>query len=380
MYRYNPYIFTAPEQPLTMEAFIAPADFDQNAQELNIVQAFAAYTDVNKKYIFSVGTSTITVLPAVTGRIYAYAENGGAYTTIASGAVTWMVGSTKRHVIVIDSTSTINAVVPIGGVWAYLSEKCYSVNSYDNQSLKYIHCQKLSSLTSFVDASFRYCSSLSGILHISQQLTSISSFVFSGCISIYSISFSNGLLSIARDAFSSCSGLINISLPNSITSIGNNAFSRCTELKSITLPNSITSIGNTCFSYCTKLSSFNFPNKIEMIQMGLLLNCTIVQEIIIPNSVTSILDYAFQDCIGLLTVSIPSSVVSMVDATFYRCTNLAIINCYRSTPPTLGTSYGAVVFYGVNKTACVLHVPVGSLAAYQAAAQWNAFTNIIEDL
>lgn len=63
------------------------------------MKAFAAYSNANKKYIFSVGTSASTELPAVTGRSYAYAENGGAYTTIVSGTITWTVGSTKRNAV-----------------------------------------------------------------------------------------------------------------------------------------------------------------------------------------------------------------------------------------------------------------------------------------
>jgi hypothetical protein len=36
------------------------------------------------------------------------------------------------------------------------------------------------------------------------------------------------------------------------------------------------------------------------------------------------------------------------------------------------------IFYNVNKTNCILFVPQGSKALYQAAVQWKDFTKIIE--
>ena len=59
MYPINPYMNAQAVAPLTMEAFVAPADFNPDAQELNIVKAFASYPDANKKYIFSVLTVNI---------------------------------------------------------------------------------------------------------------------------------------------------------------------------------------------------------------------------------------------------------------------------------------------------------------------------------
>ena len=35
-------------------------------------------------------------------------------------------------------------------------------------------------------------------------------------------------------------------------------------------------------------------------------------------------------------------------------------------------------FYGINKTSCILYVPTGSKALYQAANQWKDFVNIVE--
>jgi len=194
MYFYNAFNQSPAVAPLTMEAFVAPADFNPDAQELNIVQAFAAYPDVNKKYIFSVGTPTTTVLPAVAGRSYAYSQNGGAYTTIASGTVTWTVNSTKRNVIVIDVASTVIADIPSSAIWAYMSQFVYTIYANGASTLKHIHCEMLSSITSIANSSFSYCASLFGDFML-QNLTEIGNDAFYNCYSNHT----NDLLIIGAD-------------------------------------------------------------------------------------------------------------------------------------------------------------------------------------
>jgi hypothetical protein len=52
------------------------------------------------------------------------------------------------------------------------------------------------------------------------------------------------------------------------------------------------------------------------------------------------------------------------------------INAYNPIPITVGSN----AFGNINKTTCILHVPIGSLAAYDAAPYWTDFINIIADL
>jgi len=233
MYFYNAFTKLPAVAPLTMEAFVAPADFDPDAQELNIVKAFAAYSDANKKYIFSVGTSATTVLQAITGRSYAYAENGGSYTTIASGTVTWTSNSTKRNVIVIDYAISIVANIPNSSVWAYISSNCYSINANNSTTLNYIHLQTLNCLNLIEDFAFYNCYGLTGNLTIPSSVTTI------GYVS-----------------FINCSGLIgDLIIPSSVTTIANIAFQDCTGFNgNLIIPISVTSIGNFAFCNCSKLT------------------------------------------------------------------------------------------------------------------------------
>src|ERR1035437_2442300 len=127
------------------QAFVAPAawtdasQFATYGETIDLVVAYNAYSNTNKKYVFSVGTTATTVFPVVIGQSYAYAENGGSYTVITSGTVTWTSGSTQRHVIVIHTSTTTSATIPVSAVWVYTGDKITGITSVAT-SLKYIHC------------------------------------------------------------------------------------------------------------------------------------------------------------------------------------------------------------------------------------------------
>jgi len=160
---------------------------------------------------------------------------------------------------------------------------------------------------------------------------------------------------IPENAFHGKSGLSSIILPSSTTSIANEAFIWCAYLTSVTIPSSVTSIGSYAFYSCTNLSS-----------------------ITIPPSVTSIGDNAFYLCSSLTSINIPLSINSIGNLAFAGCTGLTSIYAYAATPSGLTSSIN--VFYSVDKSTCILHVPIGSKTAYQGAIQWQDFTTIEEGL
>lgn len=130
----------------------------------------------------------------------------------------------------------------------------------------------------------------------------------------------------------------NISIPASVVNNG--------------ITYAVTSLGDFAFDYCTGLTS-----------------------VTIPSSVTTIGEYAFNNCYSLTTLTIYSTITSIKRVAFDG-TCLANIYVYSATPHDIE----ADMFCEINKTNCVLHVPVGSTAAYQAAAEWKTFTNIVEDI
>ena len=73
-------------------------------------------------------------------------------------------------------------------------------------------------------------------------------------------------------------------------------------------------------------------------------------------------------------ITIPSGVTFIGDHAFWGCTGMVSITLLCATPPTLDND----VFTNVPKYIPV-YVPCGSLAAYQAAAGWSDFTNIVSE-
>ncbi|MBD8346528.1 leucine-rich repeat domain-containing protein [Dysgonomonas sp. HGC4] len=65
----------------------------------------------------------------------------------------------------------------------------------------------------------------------------------------------------------------------------------------------------------------------------------------------------------------PDSLSLIGNNGLYNCTKLETLVSLNPTPPALGAN----VFTGVDKVACTLYVPTGSVELYQAAAQWKDF-------
>ena len=100
---------------------------------------------------------------------------------------------------------------------------------------------------------------------------------------------------------------------------------------------------------------------------SVLMNSGRLISVVISNGVTSIGDNAFSSCRNLTSVTIPGSVTNIGYAAFSACTGLTSVRCMASTPPSLGSN----AFLAINST-CILTVPCGSLAAYEAS-DWNTY-------
>ena len=103
----------------------------------------------------------------------------------------------------------------------------------------------------------------------------------------------------------------NIEISNNITDIGDYAFSGCNNLMSIEIPDSVTCIGSGVFSSCVKLESFILPNTITKISKYMFRNCSKLVNVVIPNGVNDIGEYAFESCSKLENLVIPQSITSI---------------------------------------------------------------------
>lgn len=251
---------------------------------------------------------------------------------------------------------------------------------------------------------------------IKDNITSIGDWAFSECGNLSSIVIPNSVISIGNHAFSRCYSLASVTIPSLAESIGVQAFFACFNLASLTIPSSVSFIDysqkNSPFDYCHSLtsinvdanninyssedgilynkdktvlctyppgksgSSFSIPASVTSIGDGAFVRCSNLSSVIIPNSVTSIGDYAFFDFQSLTSVTIPNSVTSIGIWAFAYCASLKDITVNWTTPLSVPQSEDR--FSDVDKSNITLHVPIGTIALYEADPVWGTF-GMIDD-
>ena len=116
------------------------------------------------------------------------------------------------------------------------------------------------------------------------------------CSLIKSVVISDGVTRIGYYAFSGCSSLTSVTIPHGVTSIGDYAFYNCSSLTSVMIPDSVTSIRSCAFEGCSSLESMTIPDSVTSIAYGTFYGCSSLASVTIPDSVRSIGNYAFNAC------------------------------------------------------------------------------------
>lgn len=276
------------------------------------------------------------------------------------------------------------------------------------------------SVKSLGQNAFMYCTSLKSInLPVTQKTLPVG--LFEGCTALESIELPATLTTISTDVFYGCTKLANVSLHEGLTTIGTRAFFNC-KLAEITIPSTVTSIGSGAFkgnptvsvnwlpascsigtddsspfySTSSKITSFTFGDSVQIIPAYLCKNMTLLETVVLPPTVTSIGQQAFmyctnlkamefpkgiktvatsvlEGCTALQSVVIPSTVTTINQDAFYGCSGLQSIHNYAFTPQTITER----AVYNVNKSTCILYVPMDYIDLYQEANVWKDFLNII---
>ena len=198
------------------------------------------------------------------------------------------------------------------------------------------------------------------------------------CKQLTSVIFSNSVTTIDVGAFQNCTALTHLSFPPSLTTIEGYAFDGCTGLTSLTIPDAVTRIANSAFSSCKGLSDIHFGNSVATIGNDAFLNCSGLTTVNLPNSVTTIGKYAFKGCGSLTSVSMGSNVTSIGNLmVFSGCDQLTSLTCLAAEPPTIGSEGN--ILESRYYTHTTLHVLPGRVEAYQSAAYWHLFYQILGD-
>ncbi len=119
---------------------------------------------------------------------------------------------------------------------------------------------------------------------------------------------SDGVTGIGSYAFSGCKALQEIDIPDSVSVIGDHAFEDCERLKEIRLPIGLSSVEWSSFENCSRLSSVILPFSVTEIRDQAFSGCSSLKEIRLPESLAEIGSCAFRGCSSLKEIFIPSHV------------------------------------------------------------------------
>lgn len=126
----------------------------------------------------------------------------------------------------------------------------------------------------------------------------------------------------------------------------------------------------------TASGSYVVPESVESIGIEAFALCKGLTSIAFPLSLKTIGCLAFENCISLANITIPETIEEIGYRAFSKCTGLKSIYILAKDP--LKMKFSSEVFYGVDKTSCVLYVPGEAIKKYKQATQWKEFNNIIK--
>ena len=233
--------------------------------------------------------------------------------------------------------------------------------------------------------------------------------------SITSVIISEGVTTIGAYAFSGCSHLTSLTVPSSLTSVGQNAFTSCwamesvyisdleawcnidfgtydsspfsrngyliyvgggdlyvngTKVTTLTIPDGITEIKHHAFYGFAGITSIDF-NQVTSIGNEAFNGCHGLSEVTIPEGVTAIGQYGFSYCSHLQSISIPASVSSLGTSMLAANNMLTDIHVHW----TENIPAWPENFTKKNpQSSITLHIPCAAIELYQDADGWKDYT------
>ncbi|MGM9553117.1 MAG: leucine-rich repeat protein [Faecousia sp.] len=271
---------------------------------------------------------------------------------------------------------------------------------------------------------------------IGNDVVSIGSYAFQGCIDLTTVTWGTGLEMIENNAFQNCTSLKSVTLPKKLARVRYKAFYNCTALENITVnataladfdssgntfynagryaPNGISvtfesgvttvpaymfscsennwarvksvafgndvaTIGKSAFQNCTDLSTISWGDGLKEIGSYAFANCSAVGQLLLPAQLEKIGSNAFQNCTALTTLTLPTNLSAVLYRAFYNCTALSSITVNAKNLSNFD-SYGNTFFdagkYAENGIAVEFNKGVTTIPAYMFLCDQNNYARV----
>ena len=343
------------------------------------------------------------------GKIGAYlTANGWEYFIVMSdrgdlaGGLKWQMDATYTLTIINPTPGSPQPMPdfanPDEQPWKSFRSEIQAVTIEDGVSSvgkdAFVSCNKMThvtlpkSVTTIREGAFAGCNKMTHVtLPADAKLDTIGKDAFIRCTALTSISLPKSATTIEDRAFSNCEALTSVTLPadGKLQTIGVNAFGGCVKLKSITLPHSVTKIEGSAFNSCKALTSVTLPDNAQFtkIESGTFQYCKALERITIPSHVTTIEGDAFNGCTALASATLPKSVTTIGASAFQDCKALKDLTVAWTDTASI-PNISPYVFLNTPATVKLsdirLHVPHGTVAAYQSKDVWKEFTIVEQPL
>jgi len=182
---------------------------------------------------------------------------------------------------------------------------------------------------------------------------------------IISLFLPEGLESIGIKAFENCKKIPILNMPNTVKHLGKDCFHECKSLRSLHLSNSLTELPPRAFHDCPLLKEVTVPEGVKIIREDCFVADTSLVNVEFPSSLAIIERGAFYGCRNLQQVTLPASLKKLGEYCFFGCDSLRDLTCLATEPPATLQPFSG--------TDIRVHVPAGSVAAYQKHPEWQKF-------
>lgn len=272
---------------------------------------------------------------------------------------------------------------------------------------------------------FTYCDDIE-TLSLNEGLEKIGDMAFYGDSKFTELTIPGTVKEWCNSSFYSCKGIQNVVVEEGVTEVPGLAFNWASGIETVKLPETLLTIGNAAFSWNQSLREINIPAGVVEIGSGAFQG-TAITEMTIPEGVTVLTDFTWASMKNLETLTIHDNIEVIENNAIHACDNLKEVNLGKKLRylGTKGVSLNPLITYLVFPETLVefgefsinyntgmtdlyvmnpvpvdleydffdpeayafpgyemitLHVPEGTLDAYENAAIWNKFLTIKDDV